>query len=81
MTCREVIEFMMAYDDKELSAEVRAEFDRHMGVCRACRNFMDNYRKTIALGKAAFADESADARTVVPPDLLKAIRAAIHPQS
>lgn len=80
MTCKEVISFMMAYLDRELPDEARAEFDAHLNVCRSCRDFMSNYRRTVELGKEAFSDPAAPAAGTVPPDLIKAIKATLLPK-
>jgi anti-sigma factor RsiW len=52
----------------------RAEFDKHLDECPWCVAYLDSYRKTILLGKAAFAD-SEDAPP--PPDALEELIEAI----
>lgn len=76
MTCREFVEFMYSYVSGELSPAERGEFDRHLQVCTSCVNYLDSYRKTIELGKAAFADEDGPLPEDVPEDLIRAILAA-----
>ena len=73
MTCREVLDFLMTYLDGELSPQQRAEFDRHLGVCPSCVNYLDTYKSTIRIGKAALNND-ADCGSV-PEELVKAIRA------
>ena len=53
MTCQELTDFLSDYLDNGLPPEVRAEFEAHLAVCRDCRNYLDSYRKTIALSQAA----------------------------
>ncbi|NJN64684.1 MAG: anti-sigma factor [Acidobacteria bacterium] len=53
LTCKQVIEdFLHDYVAGALDAPTRAEFERHLGVCPACVNYLDSYRTTIALSRA-----------------------------
>jgi anti-sigma factor RsiW len=76
MTCREFTEFLDAYLRGDLSPAERDEFERHLGVCSACVNYMKSYRDTIQLGKLAFTDVDASLPEDVPDDLVRAILAA-----
>jgi len=76
LTCREFADFLMAYDDGELPPAERASFDAHLAVCPDCVAYLASYRTTVALGRRAFADEDAAARTAVPERLVAAILAA-----
>jgi anti-sigma factor RsiW len=74
MTCRELIEFLMAYLDGELPPEERARFDEHLAECPACVDYLRTYQQTIRLEKAACAEEP-DCKDV-PEELIRAILAA-----
>jgi anti-sigma factor RsiW len=76
LTCREVADFLMAYEDGELAPAERSEFDRHLAVCPDCVAYLASYRATVALGKRAFADEDAAAADEVPAELVAAVLAA-----
>ena len=76
LTCREVADFLMAYEDGELAPEARAEFDAHLAVCPDCVAYLASYRTTVALGRRAFADEDAAAAQHVPEDLVAGVLAA-----
>lgn len=76
VTCRELIDFLHLYLDDELPTDRRTEFERHLGVCEACRDYLRQYGDAIRLGKAAFADPSQPAETVAPEELVRAILAA-----
>jgi anti-sigma factor RsiW len=76
MTCRQLIEFLGEYLDGELSERERTEFDRHLSVCAACVAYLQNYKRTIALGQKAFEDEEQDVPPEVPAELIEAILAA-----
>ena len=72
MTCRDVLDFLMAYLDGELTAEQRAAFDHHLSLCDACRDYLASYRATLRLERAA----DPDAAPPVPDELVRAILAA-----
>ena len=76
MTCREFSDFIMDYQSGELSSELRARFDQHLGLCDNCRNYLTSYEETVKLGKAAFDDEHAELPADVPDELVRAILAA-----
>jgi anti-sigma factor RsiW len=73
MTCKEALDFLMSYLDGELSAEQRAEFDRHLSICDACRDYLASYQATLKLERAA---ATTDADAPVPEHLVRAILAA-----
>jgi anti-sigma factor RsiW len=75
LTCRELIEFLAAYLDGELSPEERAAFDRHLGACPDCVHYLESYRETVRLEKRAFAAE-AQLPGDAPPELVAAILAS-----
>ena len=74
LTCRELTEFLMAYLDDELPAGQRADFERHLGLCPPCMNYLDTYKETVRLGKACCASDELPAD--VPEELVRAILAA-----
>jgi anti-sigma factor RsiW len=76
LTCRELVEFLMAYDDGELDAAERAAFDAHLAECPDCEAYLASYRATVALGRKAFADETQDAAAEAPEELIAAVLAA-----
>ena len=52
MTCREFVDFLMAYLEGELPASQRDAFDAHMRVCVSCVHYLEGYRETVRLGRA-----------------------------
>jgi anti-sigma factor RsiW len=76
LPCREILDFLYLYLSGELPEEEMAEFERHLGVCPSCVNYIETYRQTIALGRAAFRDPEELERTGIPDELVVAIRAA-----
>ena len=73
MTCREFVEFLMSYLDDELDETTSAVFQAHLGGCRACRTYMDDYRKTVELGRVACTEPDGPVPEDAPEDLVQAI--------
>jgi len=77
MTCHEFTDFIMAWLDGELPPAQKAVFDEHMDICGDCVRYLENYRKTVALGQAAYAPVTEKAlREEVPEELVQAVLAA-----
>jgi len=76
MTCRELVEFLSAYIDGELPADVRLRFDEHLAACPECSAYLRTYRQTVKLAKDAFQDPDDPLPVEVPEGLVKAILAA-----
>jgi anti-sigma factor RsiW len=76
VTCRELADFIMAYLDGELDDGPRAAFERHLGLCPNCVEYLRQYRETVAAGRRAFADEDAPASDAAPEALVQTILAA-----
>lgn len=76
LTCKQLIDFLDDYVGGALAAEERAEFDRHLALCPACVDYLDGYRETIRLGRAALARGDEAVPDEVPEELVRAILAA-----
>ena len=76
MTCRDFVEFLSEYFSGELAVVERAEFEAHLLECPACVAYLDSYRKTIQLLKAASAHPEDQVPEEVPEQLVRAILAA-----
>ncbi len=76
MTCHELIDFIMAYRDGELSPVVRAAFERHLSVCRHCREYLAQYEKTLELLHLCKDDPDFDPAAAVPEALVSAVTQA-----
>jgi predicted anti-sigma-YlaC factor YlaD len=75
MTCNEVADFLMAYLDHELDAQVAGEFERHLKVCPPCRAYIDSYIQTIRMTRDAV--RSGEVQPPPAPErLVRAIQAA-----
>jgi len=76
MTCKELVDFLMAYLDNELPADQRAGFESHLGECPACVVYMNTYIETVRMGKVACSPPDAPVPDDVPEELVRAILAA-----
>ncbi len=76
ITCEEVIEYLMAYINNELSVEDRAAIDAHLAVCPECVTFLQTYEQTIRYELGAFEDCKRGIDDAIPESLVQAILAA-----
>jgi len=68
ISCHELLDFLHLYLENELPEDRRVEFDRHLAVCEACREYIRRYQDTIRLGRSAYSDSSA---AEVPEELFR----------
>lgn len=76
MTCREVLEFLMAYLDGELPTQERAMFEEHLSICPSCQSYLQSYRDTVRVSQAASELDSDASVASLPEDLVQAILSA-----
>ncbi|MCK6486698.1 MAG: zf-HC2 domain-containing protein [Phycisphaerae bacterium] len=77
ISCREVFDFLVDYVSGELPPHVRAEFERHLAVCPPCVAYLNSYRDTIRLGRAACRDNDVPPPEI-PEELVKAVMATMR---
>ncbi|HEY2796518.1 MAG TPA: zf-HC2 domain-containing protein [Thermoanaerobaculia bacterium] len=70
ITCRELLDFLDSYLENELPEDRRAEFDRHVDVCPACRAYIRQYGVAIRLAPRAFEPSEHEE---APEELIEAI--------
>lgn len=75
LTCRELIEFLLDYEDGVLPEATRRVFEAHVEACPPCRDYLDSYRATIELASDACAAGDAVPEEV-PEELVRAVLAA-----
>ena len=75
MTCREFIELLDDFLASQGDPAYRREAEAHLAGCRSCDAYLDSYRKTVEMGKAAFQDLDAEVPADVPEELIQAILA------
>ena len=76
LTCRELTDFIYAYEEGELPSEQRAVFDAHLVQCPDCVSYLEGYRRSVSLGKQAFEEPEEPVPDEVPADLIRAVLAA-----
>lgn len=79
-TCHEVITFLGDYISDELPPERRAEFERHLALCKSCVDYLAMYESTIRLARRAVTEPELRIEDM-PEDLVKAILEAAGAQS
>jgi predicted anti-sigma-YlaC factor YlaD len=76
MTCRELVEFLADYLNGDLPSETCRAFEDHLAHCPSCVVYLNTYRETAVLAKAALEGAEATLPDDVPEDLVQAILAA-----
>jgi len=49
LSCQELVELVTDYLEDVLPPDERARFDEHLEVCRACRRYLEQMRRTVEL--------------------------------
>jgi anti-sigma factor RsiW len=73
ITCRELIDFIDSYLERELPDEQRASFEAHLRVCPSCVAYLGSYRTSIDLARSAHDLSEEDVAAEMPPELVAAI--------
>lgn len=73
MTCREMVEFLMAYLDRELPEAQRTSFEAHIQLCPPCQAYLETYERTVSLGRVLCEDGDDPVPDDVPEALVRAI--------
>jgi anti-sigma factor RsiW len=81
LTCREFIDFLLAYLSGELPAGQRAVFEGHLGECPACNAYLRSYQQTVRIEKAACGCDGDAPPADAPEELIRAILAARNSSS
>ena len=76
LTCRELVEFLDDYIAKDLAGAELASFEKHLSDCPPCVAYLETYRQSIRMGRAALRATDERIPDAVPEDLLSAILAA-----
>lgn len=76
ITCREFDDFLHDYEENHLTGQQRALFESHLDICAACRSYLTEYRKTIALCHEMRLNPENPVPETVPDALIQAILAA-----
>lgn len=75
ITCMEFEDFIVDYLENRLEPSRRRRFEWHRSMCRECREYLEAYQRTRALGRKSMLGAEPDLPDV-PEDLVTAILAA-----
>ena len=81
LTCRQIDNFLMDWLDGKLGPRQSKSFEHHLSICAECVAYVDSYRKTVAMGKDAFARPHDTPPPEVPAELVQAIVRAARKDS
>ena len=73
LTCRQVEQFLLDYIEGQVSLWTWCKFRYHLLLCDDCRQYLQDYRNTVALGRHIFANLDDEAFGKVPDEILAAI--------
>ena len=73
LSCGEFEDFIQVYIDGELDAATRATFERHIRLCRECREYLAAYQRAVEVGSSVLQDRKESVPADVPEDLIRAI--------
>jgi anti-sigma factor RsiW len=73
VTCRELATFLADYLDGQLPAETRHAFAHHLSLCPNCVRYLEQYKASIAVGRAAITQIEQAVTDDFPDDLRQAI--------
>ena len=52
-TCKDAIDLLLSYLDGEMTAEVKAKLEEHLGSCNPCVEFLQSYKDTPSVCRKA----------------------------
>jgi len=73
ITCIEFEQFIIDYLEGSLPESKRKLFERHLKVCRECRQYLESYQLTRALYTKKIQTDRDNISAEVPDDLIAAI--------
>lgn len=71
-SCEQLEGFLVEYLDDTLPEEQHSVFSQHLERCPACKNYVNNYQKSIELSQAALGSNSQRS-PIMPESLVLAI--------
>jgi anti-sigma factor RsiW len=60
LTCRDAVELLPAYFERELEAGRGEDVEAHLARCDACAFYIRSYEETVRLVRGAFQQEPGD---------------------
>ena len=74
--CKNLEKFIIDFLDDDLPAKTKLSFLQHIEECEHCEAYLQGYRKTIDISKAAFVESEPAEKNKMPEELMDAILAA-----
>ena len=74
-TCRQMTDLVLNYLEDKLSPGVKRDFQQHLRICPDCVNFLNTYKKTVAVTRAVAIEEIPQK---VRNNILTFLRKRIH---
>ena len=74
--CKGLEKLIVDFLDDNLPMPQRMLFIEHIGECKHCEDYLQNYRQTIELSKAALSEGKFDEHQKIPDKMIEAIMAA-----
>ncbi|TWT30920.1 anti-sigma factor family protein [Blastopirellula retiformator] len=75
LSCKEIYEYLADFLDNALPNNQQEVMETHLEHCPCCKHYLDNYRETLVLGKAACCNKM-NPPPPAPDALINAILAA-----
>lgn len=79
MTCRDVTGYLLEYVSGEVEADLRGEIDEHTAACGTCREYLREYRATIAASQAAVQALTSSGTAHLPGELIAVVLDSLAP--
>ncbi|MGH8119196.1 MAG: hypothetical protein ACRESK_01125 [Gammaproteobacteria bacterium] len=73
LTCRQVEQFLLDYLEGNVTLWTWCKFRYHLFLCDDCRQYLQDYRNAVALGRRIFVNPEDEAAGKVPDEILAAI--------
>lgn len=74
-TCNEMTALVLGYLTDTLSANVKRDFEHHLTICPDCVNFLNTYKKTVAVTQSV---EPSDIPAPVRDSILSFLRKRVR---
>lgn len=74
LRCRDIVDLLAQYLDRELDALTARALDRHLADCRPCTAFVRTYRSTVRTTRRLREEE-------LPPQLRERLATFLHRQT
>ena len=71
--CKDILDFLSDYLEKELDDATVARFETHLAKCPYCRDYIMTFRDTMQLTRGLNEAEACETVDQLPEELIRAI--------